>query len=140
MEFLPSVTSKRTCMLSPRWTLPSLTRPPSLRREPAAMCFSAMSVGELKKTIASLSAVSTRATATASTVRAEPIRTRRRFLRGIVKFLPLDTQALHELVDLAQLLRLAGRRTARVIDGRHCLLAITKHHIGANEPEPPLDI
>src|SRR5215470_16725808 len=137
MEFLPSVTSKRPCRLSPRWTLPSLTRPPSLRREPVAICFSATSVGELKKTIASLSATSTRATATASTERAEPIRTRRRFLRVIATFLvtssTFETQALHELVNLLELLRLAGERTARISGGRHCLVAITKHHIGANE-------
>src|SRR5882672_11501923 len=144
MEFLLSVTSKRTWRLSPRSTLPSLTRPPSLMREPVAICFSATSVGELKKTIASLSAVSARATASASTVRAEPIRTRRRFLRVIVTFLVIssafETQALHELFDLAQLLRLAGERAARVTNCSQCLVAITEHHIGADEPLPSLDI
>src|SRR5215467_7256831 len=141
MEFLPSVTSKRTRRLSLRSTLPSFTRPPSRMRVPAAICFSATSVGELKKTIESLSAPSTSATATASTERAEPIRASRRCLRVIATFLlAFEAQSFDQLVDPPQLVGVTGKRTARLANRRQCLVALTQYHIGAHQAQPPLEI
>ena len=73
MSLLPSVTSKRTCRLSPRSRLPIFTMPPRRTRLPGAALFSAMSVGELKNTINSRSEPRISATAKASTPRLEPI-------------------------------------------------------------------
>src|SRR5262245_44103383 len=141
MEFLPSVTSKRICRLSLRWTLPSFTRPPRRIRVPAAMCFSATSVGELKKTIESLSAPSTSATATASTERAEPMRTSRLCFRVIVTFpSAFEAQPFNQLVDLTQLLRLAGHSAAGLADRSQGLVALTQYHIGAHQAQPSLEI
>ena len=64
MARLPSVTSKRTLRLSPRTRLPGATSPPRRMRVPGATCFSTTSVGELKNTIESFSALSTSAAAT----------------------------------------------------------------------------
>src|SRR5262245_51585029 len=164
MVLLPSVTSKRTCMFSPRTTLPSLTRPPRRMRVPAMICFSATSVGELKNTIESLSATRMRATAIATTPSAEPIRMRRLCLRVIASFLrailvpwsdacharsrftfpghalAFEAKSFHEIVNAAQLVRLRGERTARVRDRCQGLLALAEHHIGAHQPQPSLEV
>ena len=74
---------KRTDRLLPRTTVPFLTSPPSLMRVPAGTCFSTTSLGELKKTIESRSALSISETANATTAIPLPIKTRRRCLRVI---------------------------------------------------------
>src|SRR5882757_625871 len=144
MVFSPSVTSKRTARSLPRTTLPGLTRPPSRMRLPGATCFSTTSLGELKKTIESLSALSTSATATASTPSAEPIKTKRRRLRVIAAFLDLsstlEAQSLDQLVDLAELSGFGHERASRVAGCGTRFVALAQHHIGAHQSQPPLEI
>src|SRR6266545_2686889 len=132
-------------MFSPRTTLPSFTSPPSRMRVPAVMCFSATSVGELKNTIESLSANSTRPTARPSTASAEPIRTRRLCLRVLAPLSlsgrsAFEAEPFHEIVDPAQLVRLAGERAPRLAHRRQRLVAISQHHIGAHQPQPSLQV
>src|SRR5262245_37430261 len=132
-------------MFSPRTTLPSFTSTPTRMAVPARMCFSATSVGELKKTMESRSANSTSPTATPSTASAEPIRTRRLCLRVIARLSlggrsAFEAEPFHEIVDLAQLVGLAGERAAGVADRRERLLAFAQYHIGAHQPQPSLDV
>src|SRR5438105_1803914 len=145
MALFPSVTSKRIRRLSLRTTLPSFTKPPMRTRAPGATCFSTRSVGELKNTIESLSALSTRATAIASTPRAEPIRARRRCLRVIVcpcglGWSAFETQPFDEFIDAAKFLRCTAKRPARLADGGARLFALAQYHIGAHQPQPSLDV
>src|SRR5262245_9227182 len=142
MVLRPSVTSKRTASLSPRCTLPSFTRPPMRMRCPALTCFSTTSVGELKNTIESLSATSTSATASASTPSAAPSRERRRCLRVITfsELSAFDPQSFDQVVEPPQLVRIAGERTPRIRRGSARLVGLPEHHIGAHEPQPPLDV
>src|SRR5262245_48731172 len=142
MVLRPSVTSKRTARLSPRCTLPSFTRPPMRMRCPGLTCFSTTSVGELKNTIESLSARSTSATASASTPSAAPSKDRRRCLR-VITFSgrsAFDPQSFDQVVEPPQLVRIAGERTPRIRRGGARLVGLPEHHIGANEPQPPLDV
>src|SRR5262245_54398224 len=76
--------------------LPGFTSPPIRMRVPGAICFSARSVGELKKTIESRRAPSTNATAMASTPRLAPIRINRRCLR-VISSRAFEPQALYRL-------------------------------------------
>src|SRR5262245_10920170 len=142
MVLRPSVTSKRTARLSPRCTLPSFTRPPMRMRCPALTCFSTTSVGELKNTIESLSATSTSATASASTPSAAPSRERRRCLRVITfsERSAFDPQSFDQVVEPPQFVRIAGERTPRIRRGGARLVGLPEHHIGANEPQPPLNV
>jgi len=67
------------------------------RRVPGLTFFSTTSLGELKKTRSSLSALSTNATASASTASAVPISEKRRCLRVIARSSdpqPFQNQAL----------------------------------------------
>src|SRR5215813_8404018 len=100
-------------------------------RVPGLMCFSTTSVGELKKTMDSLSAPSTRATASASTPRAAPMRERRRCLRVIAqsRCLAFETQSLDEIVEPPQFDCIAGERTARIDDSGARLIRLAKHQI-----------
>src|SRR6516165_7430146 len=128
--------------LSPRQTLPSFTRPPTRMRVPGLICFSTTSVGELKKTMDSLSAPSTKATASASTPSAVPMRERRRCLRVIARSRrsAFETKSFEKIVEPPQFDRVAGERTARIDDGGARLIGLAEHHIRANEPQPSLDI
>src|SRR5690242_549302 len=131
MSVLPSVTAKPMRRSSPRFTLPGLTRPPSLMRAPATTCCSAISVGELKNTMDCLSALRTRASAIANTPRLPPIKTRRRCLRVItIPRSPAQPQPLGQLVDAADLVGIAGQSLPRLDGGLLCLATLAQHHIG----------
>ena len=78
---LPSATLNVTARLSPRTSDPGCTRPPSRKRLPAGICFSATIAGVEKNTIESRIAFSTSAAATASTASEPPIIVKRRCLR-----------------------------------------------------------
>src|SRR5215469_4747959 len=114
-------------------------------RLPGATCLSTTSVGELKKTIDSRSALSTSATAMASTQSAEPIRNNRRFLRVIALapgfaqpvFSTLDAQPFDQFVDLVDLGGVAHQCAARIAGGGARLVTFAQHHIGAHQPQPP---
>src|SRR5262245_31627733 len=131
-------------------------------RVPGLICFSTTSVGELKKTMESLSAPSTNATASASTPSAAPINVRRRCLRVIARFrayaliprmsfiakrsrcsgteLALEPQSLDEVVEPLQLAGLAGQRATRIYHGGAGLVGLAQHHIGAHQPQPSLHV
>src|SRR5262249_34810445 len=138
MTPLPSVTSNFTARFSPRTRLPGATSPPSRMRVPGAICFSETSVGELKNTIESLSAVSTSAAAMPSTPTPAAIRARRRCLRVIVS--ALDTELFYAILEAAELVRLVGQRAAGIAGGSASLVPIAQHHIGAQEPQPAVRI
>src|SRR5712691_4077653 len=144
MARLPSVTSKRTLRFSPRARVPGLTRPPSRMRAPDCTCFSATSVGELKNTIESLSALKTSAAATVSTARPQPINTRRRCLRVIdhraAWSLGLQRKRVHQFLEATHLVGVGGERLAGVEGGGARIVPLAQHTIGAHEPEPALDI
>src|SRR3972149_4908749 len=127
---------------SPRWTLPGLTSPPTRMRVPGAICFSAISVGELKNTIESLIALSTSTAAIANTPRLEPIRIRRRCLRVITyrSCSPFEPQAFDHVVDLAKLVGIAGQRPLGIGGGGLRLVALAQHPIGAQQAVPSLDV
>src|SRR3972149_6685181 len=128
--------------LSPRWTLPGLTSPPTRIRVPGAICFSAMSVGELKNTIESLSALSTSTAAIASTPRQEPIRIRRRCLRVITSHScsTFEPQTFDDVIDLAKLVGVAGQCAPCVDGGGLRPVAFAQHHIGAQQALPSIEI
>ena len=72
--------------MSPRTSEPGCTRPPSRKRLPAGICFSATIAGVEKNTIESRIAFSTSAAATASTASEPPIMVKRRCLRVMHAF------------------------------------------------------
>src|SRR6266511_1856035 len=111
-------------------------------RVPGFTCFSTTSVGELKNTMESLSALSTSATASASTPSAAPISEKRRCLRVIVVLGPLafKTKSSEKVIKPSQLDRIAGECTPRIDDGGTRLLRLAEHEVRANEPQPPLDV
>src|SRR5215472_5374731 len=96
--------------------LPGTTRPPRRMRVPGATCFSVRSVGELKKTIESLSAERTRPAARPSTATPAEINARRRCLRVMGVAYPSRTSGLKAS---------SGRRFGG-----------ERHHIGARTPTP----
>src|SRR5947209_8680786 len=139
MTWLPSAISKRAVMLS-RTTLPGLTRPPRRMRVPAPTCFSTTSVGVLKNTMESRSALSTSATATARTVRLAPMRTRRRCLRVMPGLRSsFEPEAFDELVEAADLLAVGAERAARVRRGGAGLILVAEHRVGTHQPQPTFD-
>src|SRR5262245_19093538 len=138
MTPLPSVTSNLMARFSPRTRLPGATRPPSRMRVPGVMCFSVTSVGELKNTIESLSAVSTSAAAMPSTPTPAAIRARRRCLRVIVS--ALDTKLFDAVFEAPKLVWLVGQRAAGIAGGGTGLVAVAQHHIGAQEPQPAVRV
>src|SRR6185312_2529425 len=140
MSCSPSVTSKRIFRSVPRWTLPGLTSPPMRMRVPGAICFVSTSLGELKNTIEPLSAFSTRPTATARTPIEPPIRTSRRCLRVIAMVSAFEPQTFYHIIDLPQLVRVARQRALGIAGGRHGLVAVAEHDIGAQEALPTLDV
>jgi hypothetical protein len=118
-----------------------LTSPPSLMRVPAGTCFSTTSLGELKKTIESRSALSMSATAMANTAIPLPIKTSRRCLRVIVTpILSLEPETFDEIVDALDLLGLVGQRPASVRRRVLGFIAVAKDCIGANQPHPAVDV
>src|SRR3984893_7334698 len=146
-SLLPSVTSKRTRRSLPRTMLPSFTRPPSRMRVPGPMCFSAMSLGELKNTIASRNALSISATATASTPSPAPIRIRRRCLRVIYIRLgcmmltsAFQPEAFDEFVDPLDIVGMIRQRVPRVGGGILGLAAVAEYRIGAHQAQPAFDV
>src|SRR4029077_15859335 len=146
-SLLPSVTSKRTRRSLPRTMLPSFTRPPSRMRVPGPMCFSAMSLGELKNTIASRNALSISATATASTPSPAPIRTRRRCLRVIYIRLrcmmppsAFQPEAFDELVDPLDIVGMIRQRVPRIGGGILGLVAVAEYRIGAHQAQPAFEV
>src|ERR1700720_4365806 len=127
--------------------LPSFTRPPSRMRMPGPMCFSAMSLGELKNTMESRNALSMSATATASTPSPAPIRTRRRCLRVIYVRLrcmmppsAFQPEAFDELVDPLDIVRMIRQRLPCVGGGILGLVAVTEYRIGAHQAQPAFDV
>src|SRR5580700_7622335 len=127
--------------------LPSFTRPPSRMRVPGPMCFSAMSLGELKNTIESRNALSISATATASTPSPAPIRTRRRCLRVIYIrlrciMLPsaFQPETFDELIDAPDLVRMIHQRVPRLGGGILGLVAVAEYRIGAHQAQPAFDV
>src|SRR5262249_35250377 len=105
------------------------------------ICFSTTSVGELKKTMDSLSAPSTKATARAITPSAAPMRERRRCLRVMARLrLAFEAKSFEEIVEPPQFAGVARERTARMDDGGARLVGLAEHHIGANESQPSLHI
>src|SRR5450759_575745 len=125
---------------SPRCTLPGLTSPPTRIRVPTAICFSAMSVGELKNTIESLSELSTSAAAIASTPRLDPIRIRRRCLRVIRSCSSFESQTFDHVFDLAKLVVIARQRPPCLGGGGLRLVALAEHHRGAQQASPPVEV
>src|SRR5262249_20772725 len=115
---------------------------PMRKRVPGLTCFSASSVGVLKKTMESLSALSTNATASARMPRAAPIREKRRCLRVIIQSVGLafQTKPSEEVVEPAQLGRIADERGPRIENGRAAPAGLAQHHVGTNEPQPFFDI
>ena len=113
-------------------------------RAPGAMCFSATSVGELKKTIESLSAPSTSADRDRQHANRGADQHQTSLLAGhSAMFLPssaFEPQAFHQIVDAPQLVRIAAERTARIAGRGPRLVAVAQHHIGADEPQPSLDV
>src|SRR5215475_2339907 len=97
-------------------------------RLPGWMCFSTTSLGELKNTMESLSALSTNPAASARTPRLPPIRTRRRCLRVMSAFEP---QFLDQLVQMAEPIGIAIERAAGVAGRSSRLILVAEHHIGA---------
>src|SRR5580700_3826570 len=127
--------------------LPSFTRPPSRMRVPGPMCFSAMSLGELKNTMESRNALSISATATASTPNPAPIRMRRRCLRviyiGLRCMMPpsaFQSETFDELVDALDLVRMIHKRVPRVGGGILGLVAVAEYRIGAHQAQPAFDV
>src|SRR5580692_9758160 len=127
--------------------LPSFTRPPSRMRVPGPMCFSAMSLGELKNTIASRNALSISAAATASTPSPPPIRTRRRCLRVIYirlrcMMMPsaFQPEAFDELVDPLDIVRTIRQRVPGIGGGILGLVAVAEYRIGAHQAQPAFDV
>src|SRR6266480_4074284 len=143
---LPSVTAKRTASLSSRAMLPALTSPPTRMRVPGVTRFSTTSVGELKNTMESLSAESTRRAATPRTLRAEPIRMRRRCLRVMPTILrapgasAFESKAFNERVEALNLYRVARQRTAGVGSGGEGLFALAEDRISTHQPQPSVEI
>src|SRR5436305_2301092 len=113
--------------------------PPSRKRLPAATCFSATSLGDEKNTIESRMALSTRATAMASTANALPIRTRRRCLRVICASTS-KAELLQLIVQFLQAQRITGQRASRVAGRSNRLVAITEHKIGPDQAHPAVEI
>src|SRR5262249_37044039 len=126
----------------PRATLPSFTRPPRRMRVPGLTSFSTTSVGELKNTMESLSAPSTRATASASTPSAVPMRESRRCLRVITPPVAstFQAQASDEVVEALELGGIVGERTPGFAGRGPRLVGLAEDHIGAHQPEPSLDV
>src|ERR1700733_14889900 len=127
--------------------LPSFTRPPRRMRVPGPTCFSAMSLGELKNTMASRNALSISATATASTPSPAPIRTRRRCLRVIYirsrcMMLPsaFQPETFDELIDPLDVVRMIRQRVPRVGGGILGLVAVAEYRIGAHQAQPAFDV
>src|SRR5580704_7188696 len=127
--------------------LPSFTRPPSRMRVPGPICFSAMSLGELKNTMESRNALSISATATANTPSPAPIRTRRRCLRVIYIWLrcmmlpsAFQPEAFDELVDPFDVVRMIRQRVPRIGGGILGLVAVTEYRIGAHQAQPAFDV
>src|ERR1700688_4814442 len=127
--------------------LPSFTRPPSRMRVPGPMCFSAMSLGELKNTIESRNALSISATATASTPSPPPIRTKRRCLRVI--YIPLccmmlpsafQPKTFDEIVAPLDIVRMFRQRVPRIGGGILGLVAVAEYRIGAHQAQPAFDV
>src|SRR5262245_16756558 len=106
-------------------------------RVPGLTLFSTTSVGELKNTIESLRANRTRAAATPSTARPEPINASRRCLRVMSPFQP---EFLHQRIETADLVRLASQCAARVRCRRARLVRLAQHHIGTQQAQPSFDI
>src|SRR5437588_5991367 len=102
-------------------------------RWPALTCFSTRSVGELKKTIESWSAISTSPAASPSTASAPPISLRRLCRRVISQsaYSALEAQCFEEILELSQLGRIARERAARICDGSAGLIGFVEYHIGA---------
>src|ERR1700734_344785 len=127
--------------------LPSFTKPPRRMRVPGPTCFSAMSLGELKNTMASRNALSINATATASTPSPAPIRTRRRCLRVIYirlrcMMLPsaFQPETFDEVVDSLDVVRTLRQRVPRVGGGILGLVAVAEYRIGAHQAQPAFDV
>src|SRR6185437_12919388 len=82
-------------------------------------------------------ALSTNATASASTPRLAPIMVRRRCLRVMSA---LDPQRSDGVFDPPQLVGIARQRFARIGGRSMRLVALIEHHIGAQQALPAFDI
>src|SRR5215470_14434639 len=111
--------------------LPGFTNPPIRIRVPGATCFSARSVGELKKTIESRRAPSTNAPAMARMPRLVPIKINRRCLRVILSRSTFKPQALDHVVDPPQLVGIVGKSPSGVRSGGLRFVAVAEDHISA---------
>src|SRR5882672_1945607 len=125
---------------SPRTTLPGTTRPPRRMRTPGFTCFSTTSVGELKNTIESFSANSTRPTASPSTPTPAAIKAKRRCLRVMIRPSSFEAKLLNAIIEAPQLAGLGRERAACVGRGILRLVALAQHHIRAHEPQPALHV
>src|SRR3981189_1300352 len=144
---LPSATWNVTARLSPRTSEPGCTRPPSRKRLPAWICFSATIAGVEKNTIESPIAFSTRAAATARTTSEPPIIVKPRCLRVMrgLQFCAspcssIEPEILQTIIQSPQPLCVVGDGLAGVDQRAPGLIAIAHDQISPHQPQPSFNV